>query len=185
RPPCGNASQSDRPGRNKVAGGTVGKAASALRLSSTGLFQMAHPENTMYALSIDRVTKRYDSIVAVSQLSLVVRQGSVFGLLGPNGAGKTTTLRMVMKILIPDEGSVQVLGQPLSERTQDVIGYLPEERGLYPRMRVRDVLIFLSALKGLSQAEASRRSGEWLERLGLSPWSHMNVLALSNGMRQK
>jgi len=146
---------------------------------------MAHPENTMYALSIDRVTKRYDSIVAVSQLSLVVRQGSVFGLLGPNGAGKTTTLRMVMKILIPDEGSVQVLGQPLSERTQDVIGYLPEERGLYPRMRVRDVLIFLSALKGLSQAEASRRSGEWLERLGLSPWSNMNVLDLSKGMQQK
>ncbi len=139
----------------------------------------------MYALSIDRVTKRYDSIVAVSQLSLVVRQGSVFGLLGPNGAGKTTTLRMVMKILIPDEGSVQVLGQPLSERTQDVIGYLPEERGLYPRMRVRDVLIFLSALKGLSQAEASRRSGEWLERLGLSPWSNMNVLDLSKGMQQK
>jgi ABC-2 type transport system ATP-binding protein len=146
---------------------------------------MAYPENTIYALSIDRVTKRYDSIVAVSQLSLVVRQGSVFGLLGPNGAGKTTTLRMVMKILIPDEGSVQVLGQPLSERTQDVIGYLPEERGLYPRMRVRDVLIFLSALKGLSQAEASRRSGEWLERLGLSPWSNMNVLDLSKGMQQK
>jgi len=139
----------------------------------------------MDALTIEGVTKSYDSITAVNHLSLTVRQGSVFGLLGPNGAGKTTTLRMVMKILIPDEGSVRVFGQALSESTQDLTGYLPEERGLYPRMEVRDVLIFLSALKGLPQAEAARRAGDWLERLGLTSWWNKKVLDLSKGMQQK
>ena len=105
--------------------------------------------------------------MAVSGLDLHIEQGSVFGLLGPNGAGKTTTLRMIMHILAPDEGSIRILGQPSSERTQDLIGYLPEERGLYNRMKVREVLVFLVALKGLSEAEATVRVHKWLERLGL------------------
>ncbi len=139
----------------------------------------------MDAVAIDRVTKRFDSVVAVQDLSLRVEQGAVFGLLGPNGAGKTTSLRMIMNILSPDEGTVQVMGQPASERTQDLIGYLPEERGLYRRMKVREALIFLAAIKGLSEAEAGRRVGEWLERLELAAWAEKKINDLSKGMQQK
>jgi len=116
----------------------------------------------MEALVLEQVSKRFDSVVAVDNLSLRVEQGAVFGLLGPNGAGKTTSLRMILHILAPDEGTIQVLGQPASERTQDLIGYLPEERGLYARMKVREVLVFLAALKGLSEAEALKRVRQWL-----------------------
>ena len=139
----------------------------------------------MDAVDLEQVTKRYDSLIAVDDLSLQVRQGAIFGLLGPNGAGKTTTLRMVMRVLIPDEGSIKVLGQPLSEQVQDLIGYLPEERGLYPRMEVRRMLVFLAALKGLSEAEASHRAREWLDRLGLGEWAAKKVNDLSKGMQQK
>ena len=137
------------------------------------------------AVVVERVTKRYDSLTAVSGLSLRIRPGSIFGLLGPNGAGKTTTLRMIMRILIPDEGFIRVLGRALDEGTQDLIGYLPEERGLYPRMRVRSVLVFLAALKGVPEAEGKRRAGEWLERLDLGEWSEKKILDLSKGMQQK
>lgn len=139
----------------------------------------------MDAVVLQNVTKRFDSIVAVSGLALRVKEGAVFGLLGPNGAGKTTTLRMIMRILLPDEGSIEVLGQPASDRTQDLIGYLPEERGLYPRMKVREVLVFLAGLKGLAEKEATRLVREWLERLGLAAWSEKRVNDLSKGMQQK
>jgi len=141
--------------------------------------------NNMDAVSLEKVTKRYDSFDAVSSLTMGIREGAVFGLLGPNGAGKTTTLRMIVRILIPDEGSVRVLGQPLSEDTQDLIGYLPEERGLYRQMRVLEILRFLGALKGLSEDEAERRAGEWLERLGLASRVNDEVNNLSRGMQQK
>jgi ABC-2 type transport system ATP-binding protein len=137
------------------------------------------------AVVVEGITKRYNSLTAVSDLSLRIRQGAVFGLLGPNGAGKTTTLRMIMRILLPDQGSVRVHGQPVSDHTQDLIGYLPEERGLYPRMQVRKVLVFLAALKGVAEAEAHRRAGEWLERLQLAEWSEKKILDLSKGMQQK
>jgi ABC-2 type transport system ATP-binding protein len=137
------------------------------------------------AVVLERVTKRYDALTAVADLSLRIRQGALFGLLGPNGAGKTTTLRMLMRILIPDEGSIQVLGEPLSAETQDRIGYLPEERGLYPRMQVRKLLVFLGALKGLPEGEANRRARDWLERLELGAWSEKKVIDLSKGMQQK
>jgi ABC-2 type transport system ATP-binding protein len=137
------------------------------------------------AVSIEQVTKRFDSFAAVSRLSLGIRQQAVFGLLGPNGAGKTTTLRMIVRILMPDEGSIQVLGQPLGERAQDLIGYLPEERGLYRRMRVHEVLVFLAALKGVDEKEAARRASMWLERLGLADRLHDEVNGLSRGMQQK
>jgi ABC-2 type transport system ATP-binding protein len=140
---------------------------------------------TTDAVVLERVTKRYDALTAVADLSLRIRQGALFGLLGPNGAGKTTTLRMLMRILIPDEGSIQVLGEPLSAETQDRIGYLPEERGLYPRMQVRKLLVFLGALKGLPEAEANRRARDWLERLELGAWSEKKVIDLSKGMQQK
>jgi ABC-2 type transport system ATP-binding protein len=139
----------------------------------------------MDAVLIAQVTKRFDSLEAVKGLSFCIEQGSVYGLLGPNGAGKTTTLRMILRILVPDEGSIEVLGNPVSDRTQDQIGYLPEERGIYPKMKVRDALVFLGALKGLTEAEARRRSAEWLERLELGSWAEKKVNDLSKGMQQK
>lgn len=139
----------------------------------------------MDAVSVEQVTKRFDSVTAVSGLSLRVKQGAIFGLLGPNGAGKTTTLRMIMRVLVPDQGAIEVLGQPLSDRTQDMIGFLPEERGLYQRMQVRKVLVFLAALKGLSEAEADRRVRTWLDRLELGDWAEKKVNDLSKGMQQK
>jgi ABC-2 type transport system ATP-binding protein len=139
----------------------------------------------MDALVLEGVTKRFDGLTAVNDLSLRVKQGAVFGLLGPNGAGKTTSLRMVMHVLIPDEGSIQVLGQPASDHTQDLSGYLPEERGLYPRMKLREVLVFLAVLKGLSQEESTQRVRAWLERFELAAWSENKVIDLSKGMQQK
>lgn len=139
----------------------------------------------MDAVVLEDVTKHFDTVVAVDHLSLRVAQGAVFGLLGPNGAGKTTSLRIIMHILAPDSGAVQVLGQPASSRTQDLIGYLPEERGLYTRMKVREVLVFLAALKGLSEAEATRRVRAWLERLELAAWAEKKINDLSKGMQQK
>ncbi len=139
----------------------------------------------MDAIAIDRITKRYNSVTAVDDLSLRVEQGAIFGLLGPNGAGKTTTLRMIMRILIPDEGSIQVLGQPVGDRTQDLIGYLPEERGLYPRMKVRQLLVLLGALKGLTESEAGRRAHQWLDRFDLAAWAEKKLIDLSKGMQQK
>jgi ABC-2 type transport system ATP-binding protein len=139
----------------------------------------------MDAITLENVTKSYDSVTAVSGINLHVRQGAILGLLGPNGAGKTTTIRMIMNILVPDEGSIQVLGQPVSDNTRDLIGYLPEERGLYPRMKVREIIIFLAALHGLTEAEADRRAKEWLETLGLDEWSEKKLIDLSKGMQQK
>ncbi|MBZ5561363.1 MAG: ATP-binding cassette domain-containing protein [Acidobacteriia bacterium] len=139
----------------------------------------------MDALLLEQVSKRFDTVTAVDTLSLRVKQGAVFGLLGPNGAGKTTTLRMVMRILIPDDGTIQVLGQPVSDRTQDLIGYLPEERGIYQRMKVREALVFLGALKGLSESESAQRVRRWLERMELAAWSEKKIIDLSKGMQQK
>ena len=140
---------------------------------------------TMDAIVLEHVTKRFDSVVAVSDLNLRIGQGAVFGLLGPNGAGKTTSLRLMMHILAPDEGEIRVLGQPASDRTLDLVGYLPEERGLYPKMKVREVLIFLAKLKGMSAVDASAQIGAWLERLDLAAWSEKKINDLSKGMQQK
>jgi len=137
------------------------------------------------AIVLEQVSKHFDTVVGVDHLSLNVKQGAVFGLLGPNGAGKTTSLRMIMHILEPDEGSISVLGRAADSRTQDLIGYLPEERGLYAKMKLREVLVFLGALKGLSEGEAARRVRSWLERLELAAWSEKKVIDLSKGMQQK
>ena len=139
----------------------------------------------MDAVLIEQITKRFDTFEAVSDLSFRIEEGAVFGLLGPNGAGKTTTLRMVMSILVPDQGTIRVLGEPAGDRTQDRIGYLPEERGLYAKMQVQPLLVFLGALKGLSESDAKRRAGEWLERLELGSWAEKKVNDLSKGMQQK
>ena len=144
----------------------------------------------MNAIEIRNVWKRYAGHVAVRDLSLTVPTGAVYGLLGPNGAGKTTTIRMLLNIIVPDEGTVTVFGRPHSdELVLDRIGYLPEERGLYKKMRVRDVLRFLAELKGVPRREADRRIGEWLERLSLrtaeKDWGLSKVDELSRGMQQK
>ena len=135
---------------------------------------------------LDRVTKRFAGHTAVDDLSLSVPPGVIYGLLGPNGAGKTTTIRMIMDILHPDEGTVGLFGQPGGGRAHtERIGYLPEERGLYRKMRVLDVLVFLGEMKGVERRRARERGKEWLERLGLADWRHRRVDELSKGMQQK
>jgi ABC-2 type transport system ATP-binding protein len=135
---------------------------------------------------VDRVTKRYAGHTAVRSLSLEVPTGGIFGLLGPNGAGKTTTIRMLLNIITPDEGRVILFGAQGSGRDLSAkIGYLPEERGLYPKMRVLDQLAFLGECKGLSRWEARKRAKLWLERLGLGDWMARKVSDLSKGMQQK
>jgi ABC-2 type transport system ATP-binding protein len=122
---------------------------------------------------------------AVADLSLAIPRGSVFGLLGPNGAGKTTTLRMVMNILGPDGGTIEILDRASDHASRDRIGYMPEERGLYPRMVLEEELVFMAEIKGTSRALAAERLGPWLERLGLAAWRKKKVNELSKGMQQK
>ena len=139
----------------------------------------------MDAISLENVTKSYDGVPAVCHVSLNVRQGAILGLLGPNGAGKTSTIRMVLNILVPDEGSIRVFDRPVSDDTRQSIGYLPEERGLYPRMQVQSVIVFLAALRGMAEAEAERRARQWLDRFELGDWAKKKVQDLSKGMQQK
>lgn len=135
---------------------------------------------------VDRITKRYAGHTAVRSLSLEVPKGGIFGLLGPNGAGKTTTIRMLLSIITPDEGSVTLLGATGSGRELSArIGYLPEERGLYPKMKVLDQLAFLGECKGISRWDARKRAKFWLDRLGLGDWGGRKVSDLSKGMQQK
>ncbi|MDH4195852.1 MAG: ABC transporter ATP-binding protein [Candidatus Aminicenantes bacterium] len=139
----------------------------------------------MNALEIRHVTKRFGDFTAVGDLSLSVPAGSVYGLLGPNGAGKTTTIRMVMNILIPDEGTVQILGRTLDEDMKARIGYLPEDRGLYPKMKVGELILFLAEIKGVSRDRARRELDGWLRRFDLVDWRTKKVEQLSKGMQQK
>jgi ABC-2 type transport system ATP-binding protein len=135
---------------------------------------------------VDRVTKRFAGHTAVDALSLSVPSGLIYGLLGPNGAGKTTTIRMIMDIYEPDEGSVRLFNDVAGGRTHSArIGYLPEERGLYPKMRVLDVLMFLAETKGVARRAARAKAIEWLDRLGLGDWRMRKVSDLSKGMQQK
>ncbi len=139
---------------------------------------------------MDHVRKAYANHVAVRDVSLSVPAGTVYGLLGPNGAGKTTTIRMILNLMAPDSGSIEVLGRPAGDPTvSDRLGYLPEERGLYRKMEVRRVLRFLGRLKGLETKEADRRIDRWLERMGLrtatQDWGKAKVEDLSRGMQQK
>jgi len=138
------------------------------------------------AAKVSEVSKFFGDFAAVSELSFEVPSGIIFGILGPNGAGKSTTLRMLNDIIAPDRGTIELLGRfaPGLEAAR-YIGYLPEERGLYPKMRVGETLEFFAQLRGLVPAEAHRRAGEWLERLSLSEWSGRMVQDLSKGMQQK
>lgn len=137
------------------------------------------------ALVLTDVTKRYGGFTAVDRFSLRVPAGIVLGFLGPNGAGKTTTIRMVMNILIPDEGAIDVLGHPHASEIKDRIGYLPEERGLYRKMTVEQVLHYLGQLKGVPAHVRQERIAAALERVGLADWRRKSVESLSKGMQQK
>jgi ABC-2 type transport system ATP-binding protein len=131
------------------------------------------------------VTKRFGDFTAVNDLSLEVRAGRIFGLLGPNGAGKTTTIRMIVNIFAPDSGEVELFGKTISPATQDRIGYLPEERGLYKKMKVGEQLRFFAELKSVNGNEADLRIDHWLKRLKLSQWKARRTSELSKGMQQK
>ena len=139
----------------------------------------------MPALEVRSVSKAYGAKTAVDALSLSVEPGEIFGLLGPNGAGKTTLIRMVMDILRPDSGEIRVLDQPVTPALKDRLGYLPEERGLYQRLRVGEILRFMGRLKGLSSHAASHRVDEWLDRVGLLATRNKRMRELSKGMQQK
>lgn len=137
-------------------------------------------------LELIDVRKSYGDFQAVAGVSMAVPPGSIFGLLGPNGAGKTTTIRMIMDIIEPDEGAITVLGS--NSTTRDLssrVGFLPEERGLYRKMRVLEHLAFLGEVKGMSRSDAKRRAVAWLDRLGLNDWTLKRVEDLSKGMQQK
>jgi ABC-2 type transport system ATP-binding protein len=137
------------------------------------------------AIRLSGVSKAFSGHAAVQDLSLTVPRGSAFGLLGPNGAGKTTTLRMIMNVMGPDSGTIEILGQPATQKTRDRVGYMPEERGLYPRMVVEEQLLFFAELKGVPRKEGARRLQPWLERLGLVEWRRRKLNELSKGMQQK
>lgn len=135
------------------------------------------------AVEIENVTKRFGSHTAVDQLNLSVPTGTIYGFIGPNGSGKSTTLRMIMRILHPDEGNIRVLGSEKLNAANDRVGYLPEERGLYKKMKVAEILHFFARIKGQRQSMPAIK--KWLERLELADWAKKPVEALSKGMSQK
>ena len=142
-------------------------------------------EETKPTLVLEHVSKSFGDFAAVSDLSLQVRPGRVFGLIGPNGAGKTTTIRMIVNITVPDSGRIELFGQQMNTAMQDRIGYLPEERGLYKRMKVGEQLRFFAELKGLRGQEAETRIDSWLGKLQLTAWKEKRTKELSKGMQQK
>jgi ABC-2 type transport system ATP-binding protein len=137
------------------------------------------------ALILEGVTKQFGKFTAVDNFTLNLPAGEVLGFLGPNGAGKTTTLRMVMSIIYPDTGRISVLGHSRASEVKDRIGYLPEERGLYRKMTVRETLTYFGRLKGLHGHALAARITESLERIGLQDWQRKRVETLSKGMSQK
>jgi ABC-2 type transport system ATP-binding protein len=137
------------------------------------------------AVVLDGVSKSFGGVRAVQGLSARVPAGTIYGFLGPNGAGKTTMIRMIMDILRPDGGRIEVLGAASARLAKDRVGYMPEERGLYPRMKIRNVLAFLAALKGVPKAEIPGRLDRWLKAMDLSGWQHKEVRELSRGMQRR
>ncbi len=137
------------------------------------------------ALELSEVTKRFGDFTAVDHLSMQVPEGCIFGFLGPNGSGKTTTMRMIMSIFHPDEGSIRILGHSDAAAVKDRLGYLPEEKGLYKKMKAGEIVAYFGMLKGLDKKTAKRRAIELLERFGLGEWIDKRCESLSKGMSQK
>lgn len=139
----------------------------------------------MEALTVRNVTKRYTNHVALDQVSLNIPERSIFGLLGPNGAGKTTLIRIINQIINMDEGTITIFGEKLQPKHISIIGYLPEERGLYKKLKVGEQLIYLAELKGLSHKEATEKSKAWVKKFEIADWWNKKVEDLSKGMAQK
>ncbi|MDA7663011.1 ATP-binding cassette domain-containing protein [Pirellulaceae bacterium] len=135
------------------------------------------------AIELSSVTKRFGKQTAVDDLNLVVPSGAIYGFIGPNGSGKTTTLRMILRIIQPESGVVRVLGNTVGSTADDDLGYLPEERGMYKRMKVRELLTYFAKLKGMYNCRSA--IDEWLERLGATEWANKKIEMLSKGMAQK
>lgn len=136
-------------------------------------------------LVVENLTKKFKDTVAVNNLSFTVEPGKIFGLLGPNGAGKTTTLRTVLNIIKPTSGSISFDGKPIANEYYNLIGYLPEERGLYQRSKVIDILIYFASLKNLSKTDALFKADEWLKKLNVSQYRNKKIIELSKGNQQK
>lgn len=139
----------------------------------------------MGIINVGNITKAFGKNVAVNDVSFSVEKGRIFGLLGPNGAGKTTTIRMINNILAPDTGSITINGEEASPNTQKMIGYMPEERGLYKKMKVGEQLLYLTQLKGVDTKKAKKAIDFWLDRFEASDWKKKEVSELSKGMSQK
>ncbi len=139
----------------------------------------------MNVLEIRNVNKTFGDVRAVQNLQLEVEEGQIYGLLGPNGAGKTTTIRMIMNIILPDTGEIRIFGQPVTLELLRSVGYLPEERGLYRKMKVKEVIRFFAELKGMDRSQIEKEMKHWLERLDLLEWQEEKVEELSRGMQQK
>jgi len=148
---------------------------------------MSSPQETSLtaAIRLADVSKRFGGVTAVDNLTLTVPEGSIYGFIGPNGSGKTTTLRMIMHILLPDDGTIEVLGRADAAAARDRVGYLPEERGLYKNMTVRRLLRYYGQLKGRTIAELDREITAWMARLDMKDWADKKIEALSKGMSQK
>ena len=136
-------------------------------------------------LSVRHLRKTFSTVVAVDDVSFDVERGEIFGLIGPNGAGKTTTIRAILNILLPDAGSIMYEGRPFDETTRNMVGYLPEERGLYRKSRLLDMILYFSDLRGMPRQEAKREAMRWLERFGLAERAGRKVEELSKGNQQK
>jgi ABC-2 type transport system ATP-binding protein len=139
----------------------------------------------MKVLEVENVSKSFGRFKAVDNISFAINEGVVFGLLGPNGAGKTTTLRMIMNVIIPDSGRIAVLGNSNARTATNVIGYLPEERGMYRKMKVDKLLLFQTKLKSMPKREAKKEIDIWLDGMELSDWKKKKIEELSKGMQQK
>lgn len=137
------------------------------------------------AARLSGATKTFGAHTAVSEFDLEIPRGSIYGLLGPNGSGKTTTIRMIMGILLPDQGTVELFGGVPDFARRSRVGYLPEERGVYEKMKVVDQLVFLGEIRGMKRWDVRGRALQWLERLGLEEWAQKKVRDLSKGMQQK
>lgn len=139
----------------------------------------------MEALTVDKVTKRYTNHVALDQVSLSIPEKCIFGLLGPNGAGKTTLIRIINQIINADAGEIAIFGEKLQPKHIGTIGYLPEERGLYKKLKVGEQLVYFAQLKGLSRREAVEKSKAWIRKFEITDWWNKKVEDLSKGMAQK
>jgi len=139
----------------------------------------------MNTLQVDRIVKNYGEKRAVNSLSFEVSPGEIYGLLGANGAGKTTTMRMILGLILPDEGNIRYLGKPYSQEQLSMLGYLPEERGMYPKIKVSDQILYLAQLRGMSRKDADANLKRWLEKFQVPEYYNKKVEELSKGNQQK